>query len=439
MQAHQIKDQGGDSMRGFIGLCLLITGLSIGAYSHYPGSAQREASLVELTEIVTGAIHKPSELGALTRSAHAAEPKTRPSVNARPSPAPAPRAKLTKGTPFQRRGWFANSNILTTGDDAGASSIAQPSRATAANQPKVRTLSIEERPQLIRSGSVQPKQSGGWRTAIVQVGAAPAKADQNSASLTTKTYAERFQLVKSIQSELKRVGCYWGRVDGVWGKGSKWAMADFMRAVNAALPTQDPDYIQLKLISSQGSKVCGRQKTQTQIAAQTPPPAAGTKWRAKIARADLDKRTNNTGRFTTGALPSQRDVGVTAQRPRPAPLPGRMAVGVLESPPKLVVRATTGQKRVKVSALVQPMADIGREGRRPVAAENADQNAPQRDADRSPQANPFVAEQQSAAKAKRAKALRKASIRKKKRRKYRKRRHRRRSIQSMFMHPLGRR
>ena len=426
-------------MRGFIGLCLLVTGLSIGAYSHYPGSASREASLVELTEIVTGAIHKPSDLGALTRSAHAGEPKTRQFDQGPPSPAPAPSVKSNEDAPFQRRGWFANSNILAAGDDKDTSRSASSSHAAAFNRPRTRTLSIEERPQLIRSGVTQLGQSGGWRTAIVKVDAAPAIAEKRSASLKTKTYAERLQLTKSIQSELKRVGCYWGRVDGIWGRGSKWAMADFMRAVNAALPTQEPDYIQLKLISSQASKVCGQQKTQTQIAARAEQPAVHTKWRAKIARADLDVRADSVGRIATGALPPRSNVDEPTQRPRPAPLPGRMAVGVLESPPKLVVRPAARQKSVTISALVQPSTHVNRDGHRPVAAENAEQNASRRDVDRAPQANPFVADQRSAAKAKRAKALRKAAIRKKKRRKYRKRRYRRRSIQSMFMHPLGRR
>ena len=60
----------------------------------------------------------------------------------------------------------------------------------------------------------------------------------------------RYKLVLEIQLQLKRVGCYWGRIDGSWGIVTKNAMREFTNRVNATLPLDAPDYVQLALKSS---------------------------------------------------------------------------------------------------------------------------------------------------------------------------------------------
>jgi hypothetical protein len=67
----------------------------------------------------------------------------------------------------------------------------------------------------------------------------------------------RYKLVLDIQQQLKRVGCYWGRMDGSWGLATKGAMKEFTDRINATLPLDEPDYIQLTLIQSHGEKTCG--------------------------------------------------------------------------------------------------------------------------------------------------------------------------------------
>ena len=69
----------------------------------------------------------------------------------------------------------------------------------------------------------------------------------------------RWKLARDLQRELKRVGCYSGKVDGSWGAGSRRAMAGFVRRVNASLPVEEPDHILLSLLRSQRSQVCGRE------------------------------------------------------------------------------------------------------------------------------------------------------------------------------------
>lgn len=47
--------------------------------------------------------------------------------------------------------------------------------------------------------------------------------------------------IRTLQSELKRLGCYTGRIDGDWGPASRYAAAKFTGAVNAALPVEKPE------------------------------------------------------------------------------------------------------------------------------------------------------------------------------------------------------
>ena len=67
----------------------------------------------------------------------------------------------------------------------------------------------------------------------------------------------RYKLVLEIQRHLKRVGCYWGRIDGSWGMATMNAMREFTNRVNATLPLDAPDYVQLSLIQSHADNACG--------------------------------------------------------------------------------------------------------------------------------------------------------------------------------------
>jgi hypothetical protein len=69
--------------------------------------------------------------------------------------------------------------------------------------------------------------------------------------------AGRWKLARDLQRELRRVGCYDGRIDGSWGPGSRRAMAGFVAKMNASLPVEEPDYILLSLLRGQRAQVCG--------------------------------------------------------------------------------------------------------------------------------------------------------------------------------------
>ena len=91
----------------------------------------------------------------------------------------------------------------------------------------------------------------GWQTTVVSA-ATPAPTE-----LAPRDPDARYKLVLDIQQQLRRVGCYWGRIDGSWGYATKDAMKEFTDRVNATLPLDQPDYVQLTLIQSHSDKVCG--------------------------------------------------------------------------------------------------------------------------------------------------------------------------------------
>jgi peptidoglycan hydrolase-like protein with peptidoglycan-binding domain len=68
---------------------------------------------------------------------------------------------------------------------------------------------------------------------------------------------DRASLVRELQRELKRVGCYSGDVNGVWTTSSRMAMKSVADRVNATLPIDNPDDILLSLVRGQQDGVCG--------------------------------------------------------------------------------------------------------------------------------------------------------------------------------------
>jgi hypothetical protein len=63
-------------------------------------------------------------------------------------------------------------------------------------------------------------------------------------------------LARSLQTELKRVGCDPGNVDGVWDANAREALAEFARLTKLSLPTSDPSTAALEAVSVQKERVC---------------------------------------------------------------------------------------------------------------------------------------------------------------------------------------
>jgi hypothetical protein len=63
-------------------------------------------------------------------------------------------------------------------------------------------------------------------------------------------------LTRALQRELKRVGCYYGEVNGVWTPSTRHASEAFLALANARLPVTGPDPALLALVKANSSTSC---------------------------------------------------------------------------------------------------------------------------------------------------------------------------------------
>src|SRR5215468_8498856 len=78
-----------------------------------------------------------------------------------------------------------------------------------------------------------------------------------STQTSASPWSDHLPLGQRLQRELARVGCYDGEINGVWTPATRRALKAFMDRVNAALPTEAPDRIQLALVEAARERVCG--------------------------------------------------------------------------------------------------------------------------------------------------------------------------------------
>lgn len=148
-------------------------------------------------------------------------------------------------------------------------------------------------------------------------------------------------LVRSIQQELQRVGCYAGSVDGNWSDGTRSAMNAFNDSVQVKLPLKSPDYILLTMLQGHARQACNTNPAdKSQVAARSTP-----RIRREIAPAKeavpAAPATKDAWTTTVTSQPPAAPSIVAAAPPvhvpltnteaplfAPAPaLPGRMAIG----------------------------------------------------------------------------------------------------------------
>jgi hypothetical protein len=136
---------------------------------------------------------------------------------------------------------------IAPSDTAAVRTFAPQSRLFAQAAHDVPVIS---EPPIVSSTSDRPS----WRPVITAVGESQ---DRLSSVQPEDEYA-RVELVRDLQRELKRVGCYDGSTDGQWTTRTKRAMGVFTDRVNAVLPLGQPDYVMLSLVRGQHSEVCGK-------------------------------------------------------------------------------------------------------------------------------------------------------------------------------------
>ena len=197
----------------------------------------------------------------------------------------------------------------------------------------------------------------GWQTTVAVTAPAPAVLPK---TLSPTDPDARYKLVLDIQQQLKRVGCYWGRLDGSWEFGTKDAMKDFTNRVNATLPLDQPDYVQLTLIQSHGEETCGAcpagQSLSTSGRCVGPPITAQAKQtnapQVMTAQKEVLPWKATSAPDAAGGQPLFKPMPTTVVSSEP--LPGRMAIGA--SVTASVVSQHSGAPVLPGAAAVPPGA-----------------------------------------------------------------------------------
>lgn len=124
----------------------------------------------------------------------------------------------------------------------------------------------------------------------------------------------RAELVKELQRELSRIGCYAGEINGEWGQSAKRALRSFMEHVGSRGQVDDPDLMQLTLVRGFSGSICRPANGQMTASRQPIAPAP--------VHLTLPPVSSPSSQVATGPVEQPQ-----APAARAIPLEGRMAVG----------------------------------------------------------------------------------------------------------------
>ncbi|MGH1350908.1 MAG: caspase family protein [Methyloligellaceae bacterium] len=99
---------------------------------------------------------------------------------------------------------------------------------------------------------------------------------KNTASIDSQlTPSQSKEVAKRLQAELKRVGCYIGAVDGLWGIGSKTALTQYNKSSGLKYATDQPSEKAIQDIGKQKGLVC-KNIQKEKVASTSPASGAGS-------------------------------------------------------------------------------------------------------------------------------------------------------------------
>jgi hypothetical protein len=201
-------------------------------------------------------------------------------------------------------------------------------------------------PPIVSSTSDRPS----WRPVVTAVGESQ---DRLSSVQPEDEYA-RVELVRDLQRELKRVGCYDGSTDGQWTTRTKRAMGVFTDRVNAVLPLGQPDYVMLSLVRGQHSEVCGKTCPSGQA-------LADDRCMPSAILAHRDKSSPNDAKMISA---SSAPISANTATPSGPAFEGRMSMGgpmpdaTAAIPPQAPSTEDASDKRSSVQRQVRSIDDL---------------------------------------------------------------------------------
>ncbi len=226
-------------------------------------------------------------------------------------------------------GWYADSALDQERQALATSTTASDALATPSNSQRTTRVFSAKDPLLVSQHLADPEPSqpvptsGRWASvtrteepATPRRAAAPASG-KNFTSLRPGDPDARAQLVRDLQYELKRVGCYSGEVHGSWNPGTKHAMKLFTDRVNATLPLEEPDYVLLTLVQNEKPGTCGRGCPEGQLASEDG---------RCLPRAIVAQQRGGRKGTAAAAAQGQDPPIAGSHHSASAPLPGRMAI-----------------------------------------------------------------------------------------------------------------
>lgn len=393
-------------MRGLIGLTFVLTGAAAAFYGFYPESADRRAVFQHAVAMFSGEPETPAALAAELPLV-VVDPQRR---------AFSPQAPLFQQVP---RGGLGSAE--TPQPNAAAASRATRESLAGATAHMSAPMSVASNSVPAADAVTTVDTATLPNPAVAETKPAPA-ATPNAplASASSDSDSGKRDLTRSLQKELKRVGCYDGEITGTWTTASRRAMKSFTDRVNATLPVEEPDYILLTMVQGHGAEACGANCPNGQVLAKdgkclpraivakaekkTPPRPAVRKVDTPQSPSVAAAKSPEVGRAielwakvtppTTGSLAAKPSVSdgwttaviaapaaaalapVTQPAPALAPLPGRMAIGgPVAVPSRPVVEASVSA--VETPAPSIPKAAVARR-RIPQHVVNDDRPRPRR-------------------------------------------------------------
>lgn len=109
------------------------------------------------------------------------------------------------------------------------------------------------------------------------------------------------QLPAAIQSELSRMKCYSGTIDGLWGNGSRAALTRFVTASTQTAALSDPDTTTFRALVNDSQTECPPPRVVT-----TSPPATTRRATGSRSSAGTASRSTTRQRSTSQSTPRQQ-------------------------------------------------------------------------------------------------------------------------------------
>lgn len=158
--------------------------------------------------------------------------------------------------------WRHHTDMIPLSDDGGRVAGFSPMTTGTETPAPVARFETE---MTVAAAEPDPAPAGpdaSWDATTQAAGQAAGNVDQ----------ATRDSLARDIQTELARLGCYAGPVDGAWSPATQRAAGMFVTEANARIPVSQPDFALFSLAkSATAEQACGPAVTIAQAPVMAPP------------------------------------------------------------------------------------------------------------------------------------------------------------------------